>query len=53
VEKQDVVVWYAMHVHHLPRTENWPQMPVEWAGFEIVPRDFLDRAPINAVKEPQ
>lgn len=53
VAGQDVVVWYAMHVHHLPRTENWPQMPVEWAGFEVIPRDFLDGSPIEAVKEPQ
>lgn len=53
VEGQDVVLWYALHVHHLPRTENWPQMPVEWAGFDMVPRDFLDTSPINAVKEPQ
>lgn len=53
VEGQDLVVWYAMHVHHLPRTENWPQMPVEWAHFDVVPRDFLDVTPIDAVKEPQ
>ena len=52
LDGQDVVVWYVMHVHHLPRTENWPEMPVEWAGFDLVPRDFLDVTPIDAKKEP-
>jgi hypothetical protein len=23
-------------------------MPVEWAGFELTPRDFLDVSPANA-----
>jgi primary-amine oxidase len=43
----DLVVWYAMHVHHRPRTEDWPAMPVEWAGFQLVPRDFLDGSPLE------
>jgi primary-amine oxidase len=47
LEGQDVVLWYAMHVHHIPRTEDWPAMPVEWAGFQIVPRDFLDSSPLK------
>jgi primary-amine oxidase len=50
VDGQDVVVWYAMHVHHVPRTEDWPAMAVEWAGFELVPRDFLDTSPLHPVK---
>jgi primary-amine oxidase len=47
VEGQDVVVWYVLHVHHLPRTEDWPAMPVEWAGFMLKPRDFLDSSPVK------
>jgi primary-amine oxidase len=47
VDGQDVVLWYAMHVHHYPRSEDWPAMPVEWAGFQIVPRDFLDASPLK------
>jgi primary-amine oxidase len=47
LEGQDVVVWYALHVHHLPRTEDWPGMPVEWVGFTLKPRDFLDRSPVQ------
>jgi len=48
VDNQDVVVWYALHVHHIPRTEDWPGMPVEWVGFMLKPRDFLDSSPIQA-----
>jgi primary-amine oxidase len=46
LDGQDVAVWYAMHVHHQPRSEDWPAMPVEWAGFTLMPRDFLDRSPL-------
>jgi primary-amine oxidase len=42
VAGQDVVLWYMMSVHHLPRTEEWPAMSVEWVGFKLMPRDFLD-----------
>lgn len=44
---QDVVLWYALHVHHSPRTEDWPAMPVVYSGFEMMPRDVLDRSPLN------
>lgn len=47
VADENVVVWYSMHVHHLPRTEDWPAMPVEWMGFRIAPRDFLDTSPLQ------
>ena len=47
VEGQDVVVWYVLHMHHLPRTEDWPGMPLEWVGFTLKPRDFLDASPVR------
>src|SRR5207245_630017 len=47
VDGQDVVVWYVVHVHHIPRTEDWPAMPVEWVGFRLKPRDFLDTSPVQ------
>jgi primary-amine oxidase len=47
VDGQDVVVWYALHVHHFPRTEDWPAMPIEWVGFMLKPRDFLDSSPVQ------
>jgi len=47
VDGTDVVVWYVLHAHHHPRTEDWPAMPVEWVGFMIKPRDFLDSSPVQ------
>jgi primary-amine oxidase len=47
VAHHDVVVWYVLHVHHIPRTEDWPDMPIEWVGFTLKPRDFLDKSPVN------
>lgn len=44
---RDVLVFYALHVHHIPRTEDWPAMPVEWAEFTLAPRDFLDASPLT------
>jgi primary-amine oxidase len=48
VENTNVVLWYVLHLHHLPRTEDWPGMRVEWASFTLRPRDFLDASPVRA-----
>ena len=48
VDGVNVVVWYVLHVHHIARTEDWPAMPIEWVGFMLRPRDFLDTSPIQA-----
>jgi primary-amine oxidase len=48
VENVDVVTWYMLSVHHQPRTEDWSAMPVDWCGFKIQPRDFLDKSPVKA-----
>ena len=42
---QDVVLWYTFGVTHVPRPEDWPVMPVEYAGFQLVPVGFFDRNP--------
>jgi primary-amine oxidase len=44
-EDTDVVLWYAFGTNHLPRTEDWPVMPVERAGFHLKPIGFFDRSP--------
>lgn len=41
----DVVLWYNLGVTHIPRVEDWPVMPVERAGFMLVPVNFFDRNP--------
>lgn len=48
VENQDVVLWYMLSHHHQPRTEEWPDMPIEWIGFKLMPRDFLNTSPVEA-----
>ncbi|MGY1411091.1 copper amine oxidase [Luteimonas sp. A611] len=45
VERTDLVLWHVVGMHHLPRTEDWPVMPVLWHAFELRPFDFFDRNP--------
>ena len=45
VSDTDVVLWYNLGVTHVPRVEDWPVMPVERAGFMLVPVNFFDRNP--------
>ena len=42
---EDVVVWHTFGSTHIPRTEDWPVMPVEHAGFLLKPVNFFDRNP--------
>jgi Cu2+-containing amine oxidase len=32
-------------VHHVPRPEDWPQMPIMWHTFTPLPYQFLPRNP--------
>ena len=41
----DVVLWYSFGVTHVPRPEDWPVMPVEYAGFMLLPVGFFPRNP--------
>jgi primary-amine oxidase len=45
IENKDVVLWYWLGFHHLPRSEDWMHQPMVWKSFELVPRDFLDGSP--------
>ncbi len=42
---EDVVVWYTMNLHHLPRPEDWPVQPVVYANFHWMPDGFFDENP--------
>jgi primary-amine oxidase len=44
-EDTDVVLWYTMGSHHIPRLEDWPVMPAEKIGFMLKPVGFFERNP--------
>jgi primary-amine oxidase len=45
VENTDVVVWYTMNAHHIPRPEDWPVMPTNYISFMLKPVGFFERNP--------
>jgi primary-amine oxidase len=49
IENTDVVLWYVFGTNHIPRTEDWPVMPVERVGFHLKPAGFFKRSPGNDV----
>ena len=49
VEGEDLVLWHTFGLTHFPRPEDWPVMPVDYAGFKLKPVGFFDRNPtLNA-----
>jgi primary-amine oxidase len=45
LDGQDVVLWHTFGLTHFPRPEDWPVMPVDYAGFKLKPSGFFDRNP--------
>lgn len=41
----DVVAWFTLGFHHVPRPEDWPLMPVARHSIEIRPVGFFARNP--------
>jgi primary-amine oxidase len=41
----DIVAWYTVGFHHVPRPEDWPQMPVMWRSFTLAPYQFFTKNP--------
>jgi primary-amine oxidase len=52
IEDAQIVVWYTVGVHHAPRVEDWPVMPVAHAGFHLRPFDFFSHSPALDVPLP-
>ncbi|KAH7481908.1 hypothetical protein KRP22_011129 [Phytophthora ramorum] len=51
VDGEDIVVWHTFGLTHFPRVEDWPIMPVDYAGFGFRPDGFFDRNPTLDVPE--
>jgi primary-amine oxidase len=45
IENTDIVLWYVFGIHHIPRPEDWPVMPVDIVSFWLKPSGFFDRNP--------
>ena len=45
INGEDIVVWHTFGTTHITRPEDWPVMPVEYAGFTLKPVGFFDRNP--------
>ncbi|HEY5854674.1 MAG TPA: primary-amine oxidase [Aldersonia sp.] len=45
LDGEDLVVWHTFGLTHFPRPEDWPVMPVDYAGFKLKPVGFFDRNP--------
>lgn len=49
----DVVLWYSLSYHHLPRAEDSPAIGVHWDGFIVVPRDWTALNPLAQLELPR
>jgi primary-amine oxidase len=45
IANADIVLWYTMGFHHVPRSEDWPVMSTIWHSVSLVPDGFFDRNP--------
>ena len=50
---EDVVLWHSFGLTHFPRTEDWPIMPTDYAGFALKPYNFFGRNPSLNVPAPR
>lgn len=53
LKQKNIVVWYTLNYHHLPRPEDWPVQPTVYAGFHWMPVGFFDANPALDVPSPE
>lgn len=46
IANTDIVGWYTLGFHHIPRSEDWPVMPTMWHHFHIRPFHFFPSNPV-------
>jgi primary-amine oxidase len=52
LRNSEIVIWHCFATTHVPRPEDWPLMPVEYARFELKPFGFFDRSPVLDLARP-
>ncbi len=50
IGNRDIVVWYTMGFHHVPRMEDWPVMPTHWNSFALMPQNFFAHNPAMTIR---
>lgn len=53
IANADIVAWYTVGFHHVPRAEDWPMMPTHWGEFSIFPYNFFDFNPSISIAPQQ
>ena len=51
IANRDIVAWYTVGFHHIPRMEDLPVMPTHWFGFTLMPHNFFGSNPAMTVRE--
>lgn len=41
----DIVLWYRVTAHRLPRAEDTPLLSLQWHGYQLLPRDWTAQNP--------
>lgn len=52
LDDADVVLWFGVSFHHIPRDEDEVFMHTHWDGFQIVPRDWTSQNPFISTQTP-